>query len=485
MTKKTDVAIKAFRSAVDATVLEPGDTYFAEARKRAVWNGDIDRQPALIVQPTTDAQVASALTNARHLGFDITVRGGGHGFAGNAVADGAVMIDLSGMATVQVDPVAKRARVGAGAKWEELDAATAPHNLAVTGGFISHTGVAGLTLGGGMGWLTRRAGLSCDNVVSFRMVTADGRVVTASATENHDLYWALRGGGGNFGIVTEIEYQLLELNAMANVGLFFWPVKEARRPLQFARDYVQQLPRDVAGFIAGLSAPPAPFVPANLQGTPGFAVVIVNWATPEEHATSIAPLRALNPAFELVTPMPYTALQQMFNESSQWGTLAYEKALYFDQLTDAVIDTAITFLPRKAAPLSFTPMFPLGGAFADVPDDATAFGGSRSSRWCFNIAALADTPELLAADRVWTKAFWEALLPNANSAATYINFLADEDEERIKVSYGPVKYARLAAIKGTWDPENVFHHNANIKPAGVPAHRTLHLDKPSPATVRA
>jgi hypothetical protein len=316
------------------------------------------------------------------------------------------------------------------------------------------------------------------------MVTADGRIVTTSDTQFPDLYWALRGGGGNFGIVTEFEYALHHVPAMANVGLFFWRPEDARGPLQLARDYVHQLPRDIAGFVAGLSAPPAPFVPATLQGRPGFAVIIVNWGTADEHERAIAPLRALSPAFELVTPMPHVALQQMFDESAEWGMRGYEKALYFDELTDAVIDTAINFLPRKASPLSFTPIFPLGGAFADVPDDTTAFGGRRSARWVFNVAAIAPTPELLAADRVWTRAFWDALLPNASSAATYINFLADDDEQRIRASYGPEKYARLSATKARWDPENVFHHNANIKPAGVPAQRTLHLDKPTPATAK-
>jgi FAD/FMN-containing dehydrogenase len=459
-----DVATSILTGTFSGSVLAATDEGYGAALAAAVWNGDIRRRPALIVRPGSTAEVARALEVARHYGVGVTVRGGGHSFAGHAVAQDAVMIDLGRLNQISVDPKARRVRCGGGTTWAEMDAATAEHGFAVPGGFISHTGVAGLTLGGGLGWLSRPAGLSCDNLVSAEVVTADGRVVTASDHENADLFWALRGGGGNYGIVTSFEFALHQLSPMANLGLFFWRPQEAQEALRFARDLIPDLPGDMGGFVAGLNAPPAPFVPAQHHGIPGFAVAVVNWDSAEEHARVIAPLRDLNPLFELVTPIPHVALQQMFDDSAPWGILAYEKAIYLDALTDDVIDIMIEQLPAKASPGSFIPIFALGGAYARVPEDQTAFGGSRQTRWALNITAIATDKAAFAHDRNWVRDFWAELRPHANSSGSYINFLADDDEERIRASYGE-KYDRLAAIKATWDPNNVFHHNANIRPA--------------------
>jgi FAD/FMN-containing dehydrogenase len=457
-------AVAALRASVSGSAFTATDEGYEAALAAAVWNGDVRRRPALIVRPGSSAEVAGVLATARQHGLDVTVRGGGHSFAGHAVADGEVMIDLSRLNEISLDPGARRVRCGGGTTWAALDGATAEHGSAVPGGFVSHTGVAGLTLGGGLGWLSRQAGLSCDNLVSAEVVAADGRVVTASAQENPDLFWALRGGGGNFGVVTSFEFALHELSPMANLGFFFWRPQEARDPLRLARDLIPALPDDMGAFVAALSAPPAPFVPAEHQGIPGFAVLIVSWTSPEEHARVVAPLRDLKPLFELVTPIPHVALQQMFDEGTPWGIMAYEKAIYLDSLTDDVIDIMIERLPAKASPLSFAPIFALGGAYARVPEDQTAFGGSRQTRWAFNIAAIAADRDALAHDRIWVRDFWAALRPHANSSGSYINFLADDDEGRIRASYGE-KYDRLAAIKATWDPDNVFHHNANIRPS--------------------
>jgi FAD/FMN-containing dehydrogenase len=295
-------------------------------------------------------------------------------------------------------------------------------------------------------------------------VTADGRVVTASDQQNSDLFWALRGGGGNFGVVTSFEFALHQVSPMANLGFFFWRAQDGRDALRLARDLIPALPDEAGGFVAGLGAPPAPFVPTEHHGIPGFAVAIVNWDTAEEHAKIIAPLQDLKPLFELVSPIPHVALQQMFDESAHWGILGYEKAVYLDSLTDDVIDIMIERLPAKQSPMSFTPIFALGGAYARVPEDQTAFGGSRQTHWAFNITALATDPEVLDHDRTWVRDFWTALRPHASSSGSYVNFIADQDEERVRASYGE-KYDRLAAIKAIWDPDNVFHHNANIRPA--------------------
>jgi FAD/FMN-containing dehydrogenase len=455
--------LQAFRDSFGGQVILPGDLEYETARR--VWNGDIDRRPALIARCATPVDVAAAIELARQEDLELTVRGGGHNYGGSAVCDDGLMIDLSPMNAVRVDPGARRARCGGGSTWADLDGATQQHGLAVTGGFISHTGVGGLTLGGGMGWLTRKAGLTIDNLVSAQVVTADGRVLTASEAEHPDLFWALRGGGGNFGVVTEFEFALHEVGPLVNLALFFWPPEQGVDALRFSRDFVTRLPDGVGALIAGLSAPPAPFVPEAVRLTPGFALAVASWGSPEEHAALVAPVRdALPPLFELVTPIPYGALQKMFDEGNAWGMHAYEKALYLDDLSDEVIDLFADLLPRKASPLSFVPVFPLDGAYAAVGDDDTAFGGSRSARWAFNISAVAPVSELLVADQAWVRTFWEALRPNASGAGSYVNFMADVEEDRVRAAYG-AKYERLARIKGRYDPGNLFRHNVNIKPA--------------------
>jgi hypothetical protein len=456
-------ALEEFRAGFDGEALLPGDAAYDEVR--SVWNGNIDRRPALIARCRAPMHVAEAIALARREGLELSVRGGGHNFAGSAVCDDGLMIDLSTMNDVTVDAGARRARCGGGATWADLDGATQQHGLAVTGGFISHTGVGGLTLGGGMGWLTRKAGLSCDNLVSAEVVLADGQVVRASADQHEDLFWAIRGGGGNFGVVTEFEFALHEVGPLVQLCLFFWGADQGVEALRVSRDIVAGLPEGVGALIAGLSAPPAPFVPQEHQLAPGFALLIGSFGSPEEHAEIVAPVReALAPLFELVTPIPYTQLQKMFDEGNAWGTHAYEKALYLDELSDEVIAIFADQLPRKASPLSFVPVFPLDGAYADVGEEDTAFGGSRSARFVFNIAAICPVPELLEADRAWVRGFWEALRPHASSAGSYVNFMTDIEEDRVRAAYGAAKYDRLSRIKADYDPDNVFHLNANIKP---------------------
>ncbi len=454
--------IESFGKDFGGELLWPGEPAYEQARR--VWNGDIDRRPALIARCATAEHVAEAIEAGRASELELSIRGGGHNFAGLAVCDDGLMIDLSAIGDVTVDAATGRARCGGGATWAALDAATAAHGLAVTGGFISHTGVGGLTLGGGMGWLTSRAGLTCDSLVSAEVVLADGRIVTASEAEHEDLFWAIRGGGGNFGVVTQFEFALHELNPLANLGMFFWGPDRGVEALRLARDVLAGLPDDAGALLAGLSAPPAPFVPEQYRLQPGFALLIVNWGTPGEHEELIAPARAGEPLFELVTPIPYAELQKMFDEGNAWGTHAYEKAHYLDALTDDVIDIFAEHLPRKASPLSFSPVFPLGGAYARVDDDATAFGGPRSARFAFNIAAICPVPDLLPADRAWVRSFWEALRPHASDTGSYVNFMAEIEDDRVRAAYGPAKYDRLARIKADYDPENLFHRNANIKP---------------------
>jgi FAD/FMN-containing dehydrogenase len=422
----------------------------------------------VVVSCVSDADVTAALSFARARGLEVSVRGGGHNYAGHALCDGGLMIDLSPMKSIVVDAQARRVACGGGTTWGELDAATQEHGLAVPGGFISTTGVAGLTLGGGFGWLSRLAGLTSDNLLAADVVTADGRVLRATSDQNDDLFWALRGGGGNFGVVTSFEFNLTPVGPLVHLGMFLYSPEQGRDVFRFAREYVRGLPDECGVFLAGLSAPPEPFVPEEHQLAPVYAFAIVGFGDADTHAALIEPVRQAIPSLiELVTPMPYTALQQMFNGSAPWGILAYEKAVYLDELNDAAIEVILEEQPKKSFPLSFLPMFVLGGAYSRAAEDATAFGGSRTLTYMVNIAAAAPTPELYEADRTWARTFWSALVPHAVGIGSYVNFLTDADNDRVRAAYGPQKYDRLARIKAKYDPDNVFHLNANIPPSAA------------------
>ena len=457
-------SISRFLRSLPGAVLRPTDAGFAQARAEAIWNGAIAHQPALIVRPTSTEDVVATIASARESSAEVTVRGGGHSAAGSSVAEGAVMIDLSRMNGVRVDPEARRAYVGGGASWAAVDAATAPHGLAVVGGTVSHTGVAGLTLSGGMGWLTPQQGLACDNLVAATLVTADGRTVTASDQAHPDLFWALRGAGTNFGVVTELVFALHKVNPMANLGLFFWRLEDAVGPLTFAREYLFDLPERMSAVVAAMSAPAEPYVPEDHRGVPGIAVMVASWGSPEEHATALAPLRERNPLFELVTPLPYVALQQMLDDAEPWGIHAYAKSLNLDDLSDDAIGTLLGRLVRRRSPMSYVPMFTLRGRFREIPDDATAWGSPRSTRWALALLAIAPDEESYAADRAWVRDLWQALRPYASAEGAYLNFETDTDERRVRASYGEEKFRRLAALKAEWDPDNLFRHCPNIPP---------------------
>jgi hypothetical protein len=377
------------------------------------------------------------------------------------------MIDLSRMNDVRVDPDARRAYVGAGSSWADVDAATAPHCLAAVGGTVSHTGVAGLTLTGGMGWLTSQHGLACDNLVAATLMTADGRTVTVTDETEPDLMWGLRGAGTNFGIVTEFVYALHDVDPLANLALLFWPVADAAEPLASAREYLFQLPQSMGSLVAAMSAPPEPFVPEQHHGAPGIAVLVASWGSAEEHAAAVAPLREQGPLFELVTPLPYVALQQMLDNSEPWGIHAYAKSLNFDDLPDEAIAILLDRLPRRRSSMSYVPMLTLRGRYSEVPDDATAWGSPRTARWAAALIGVAWDDESFSADRVWVRELWQALRPYAASEGAYLNFESDPDQARVRASYGEQKYRRLAALKARWDPDNVFHHNPNVAPAAT------------------
>lgn len=462
MTRTIDDGLDTLRTAMTGAVLVPGDAGYDEAR--SLWNGEIDHRPAVVARCTSAADVMAALECGRRTGLEIGVRGGGHGYAGAAAPDGGLMIDLSGMNTVSVDPVARRARVGGGATLADLDAATQEHGLAVTGGTVSHTGVGGLTLGGGFGWLARQFGLSCDNVVSVEIVLADGRCVRADAANHPDLHWAVRGGGGNFGVVTEFEFALHEVGPIVHVGMLLYELDRGEEVTRLARDVMTSLPRQFGAAIAGINAPPAPFVPPEHHFAPVVGALVVGFGTAEEHARAIEPLLAASPLVEMIAPMPYVAVQQMLDEGGPWGVHSYGKALYVDELPDEALDTYVRQVRAKRSPMSQMLLFRLGGAYSDVTDDNTAFGGRRSAGWAVVIDAFGADAAMLAPDRDWVRASWDRMRSFAASGAEYVNLMVEYDESRIRATYG-AKYDRLAEIKGRYDPENLFHLNANIKPA--------------------
>jgi FAD/FMN-containing dehydrogenase len=420
----------------------------------------------VIAQCRSAADVSKAILFAREQGLDIAVRGGAHNPGGSSAVDDGLMIELSQLNEVTVDPEAKRVRVGGGALLGDLDAAAQAYGLATPAGLVSHTGVGGLTLGGGMGWLSRKHGLSIDNLVSVEIVTADGQIRRASEDENPDLFWAVRGGGGNFGVVTEFEFRLHEVGPMVQFGMLFWDLSKGTEMLQLAREVIAKLPPDVNIVPGSVSAPPAPFVPEQHHFQPGYVMVVTGFGSAEEHAQVLAEIRtALPPLFEFAAPMPYTALQQLLDEANAWGFHAYDKGFYLDDLSDEAIQVITENIPRKQSPGSVLLFYRLDQAYSEVAEDATAFSGSRTPGYAGFIIAVCPTPELLEQDKAWVRSFWDALVPHSRGIGSYVNAISDDNvDDRVKASYG-AKYDRLAAIKAQYDPDNVFHRNANIKPA--------------------
>jgi FAD/FMN-containing dehydrogenase len=457
--------LDVLRSRFSGRVITAADGDYDQAR--SVWNGAIDARPAVIARCAGAGDVAAAVDFAQDAGLEISVRGGAHSFAGAAVGDDGLTIDLSAICQVTVDPDARTARVGGGATLAQLDAATQEHGLATVGGTVSHTGVGGLTLGGGFGWLTPQFGLSCDNLLSVQVVTASGEVLRASDEQHPDLFWALRGGGGNFGVVTEFEFRLHPVGPLVQLSLFFWDLADGEAALALAQQVTADLPPNMGALIFGGNAPPAPFVPEQYHFRPGFGLIVAEFGVDGGHARLAEEIRAaLPPLVEFITPTSYTRLQQIIDESVPWGILAYQKALYLDALSPEVISIITAQLPRKQSPMSQLLAIPLGGAFCQIPDQATAFGGSRAPCVVVTAAAFAPEPGLLAADRDWARQLWQDLLPYSQGPGGYVNLMADYDADRVQASYGPAKYQRLAQIKAAYDPGNVFHRNANINPAG-------------------
>jgi FAD/FMN-containing dehydrogenase len=434
---------------------------------RRVWNAGIDRRPLMVARCLDEADVQAVVRFAsEHDDLEMTVRCGAHSMSGAAVADDAILVDLSRMNQVTVDEQARRVRVAGGALLGDIDAATQPYGLAVPTGLVSHTGVGGLTLGGGMGWLSRKFGLTIDNLVSARVVTADGEARRVSAEENPDLFWAVRGGAGNFGVVTEFEFALHEAGPMVQFGFLFWSLDQGPAALRHARTVIDELPDDVNVVVGGLNAPPAPFVPEEHQLQPGYAMIVVGFGSPAEHAGVMDRARAaVPPIVEFASPMPYVELQKMLDEANAWGFHAYDKGCYVEELSDGVIDALTETFPKKLSPLSLVLFYRLDGAYSRADEDGTAFSGGRSPRFGVFMIGVCPVAEMLPAEREWVRSMAEALRPYAARDGSYVNGSAEFDDQAVRSAYGAEKFERLARLKSTYDPGNLFRGSANIAPS--------------------
>ncbi len=458
------MTVNDLRGTLRGTLIQPHDEGYHEAR--AVWNGTIDRHPAVITKCAGTADVIAAVNFAREHDLEIAVRGGGHNVAGTAVCDDGIVIDLSAMRAVWVDPRTRTARVQGGALWSDVDHETQAHGLATTGGIVSHTGVAGLTLGGGIGWLMRKHGLTADNLLSADVVTADGEFIRASEDEHSDLFWALRGGGGNFGIVTSFEFALHPVGPTVLAGPVFWAADDTADVLRFYRNFARDAPDELGTVIRFGTIPPLPAVPEELHWRPAVAINACYAGPVDEGERVLRPLSEHGtPLLDLVSPKPYLAHQGGLDSTVLHGWHYYWKSTDLPELSDDLIDVFVDHAFAAESPRSYSVLFHLGGAVSRVDDDATAYTG-RGSPHNININGVwrpDEEEKYVESETAWTRRFFDALEPHREGV--YVNFLdADDGTQRVRESYGEDTYRRLTEIKTEYDPENVFHLNQNIEP---------------------
>ncbi len=442
--------------------LLPEDPGYDLARR--VWNGTIDRRPAIIVRPFTTADVAATIALARRRELPLAVRGGGHSIPGHSMCDDGIVIDLAEIRSVRVDADARRARVGGGALLGDLDRATQAHGFAVPAGQVSHTGVGGLTLGGGIGYLMRRFGLTIDSLCTAEVVTADGDVVRASSESHPDLFWALRGGGGNFGVVTEFEFALHPVGPIVTAGVLVYPFARAGEVLRASRELMRTAPDDLSIHEILITVPAHPPFPPELHGTKAVFLVPLHVGGEDAARADLAPLRELGPAFDLVGPMPYVALQSMIDGDNRAGLGHYSRSHWLAGYEDALIDTLVEQFAHAQSPLAHVITARMGGAVERVSADATAFRHRSASNLLWIIGYWPDPQNDPTPHRAWVESVFEAATPFA-TGGVYVNGLEDEGPERVRAAYGDATFARLRRVKRAWDPDNVFRHNQNIPPA--------------------
>ena len=450
----SESVIEEFRGRFGGPLIQPGDEAYEQARN--VWNGNIDKRPALIARCLGVADVIDAVNFARDNNLLVALRGGAHNAAGHGTCDGGIVIDMSAMKAVHVDPAKKTVRAQPGATWADFDRETLAFGLATTGGVVSNTGIAGLTLGGGLGWLMGKHGLTVDNLVSADVVTAVGGFLKADESENEDIFWALRGGGGNFGVVTSFEYRLHDVEPLVLGGMVLHPLDRAKEVLEFYREFSSNIPDEAEAFTAVLTSP---------EGDPVIAMLLGYNGPIDEGERILRPAREFGPPIaDLVQPMPYGVRQTLMDEGLiAHGVQRYWKSAFTDTLSDELIDAVIEGAKSFVSPMSIIAMFRIHGAATRVETDATAFG-LRQAQWDVNIISQWTDPDDNEEQIAWTRQFWATMEPHI-SGSTYVNHIAADDKpERVRASYGP-NYDRLAALKKKYDPTNMFRLNPNIRPA--------------------
>jgi FAD/FMN-containing dehydrogenase len=458
----TETAVDALRARFRGPLIGPRDADYDSAR--SIWNAMVDKRPAVVARCTGPADVVAAVSFGREHDLPVAVRGGAHSAAGKGTCDDGIVIDLSLMQGVRVDPATKRVRAQGGVKWGEFDHETQAFGLATPGGVISTTGISGLTLGGGFGWLTRRFGLSCDNLLSVDLVTAAGEQLVCSKDENADLFWALRGGGGNFGVATSLEYQAHDVGPLILGGLIGWPLAQAPEILAFHREQTRSAPDELGISAAFVTAPPLPFVPEALQFQPAIAVILCWSGDIDEGREVIKPWLDLAPPIQMVDALPYTFMQSIQDDLAPPGRHSYWKSGYLTELTDDAIAALAGVAAKVPSPFSLAELVLWGGAVSRVGADDTAFG-QRDGRFLFNAISIWEDPSVSDANIAWAREFYDVLQPFATDGV-YVNFLSEEGGDRVVEAYGAEKYARLARIKAQYDPDNLFRLNQNILPAG-------------------
>ncbi len=453
-------ALKTLRQQFSGQLILPSDIHYDEARK--VYNGMIDKFPGLIARCSTVEDVKAAVQYARRHDILAAVRGGGHNGAGLGVCDEGLVIDLGAMKKIEVEPEKRQVRVQPGCTQGDIDEATHPFGLAVPSGIISSTGIAGLTLGGGHGYLSRKYGLTIDNLLEAELILADGRQVKASESENADLFWAIRGGGGNFGVVTSFLFQAHPVHTVYG-GPMFWPLEQSREVMAWYRDFQQRSSEDIYGFLSIMKVPPAPSFPEALHLKPVCGIIWCYTGDKEKADEAFREVRAKHPPIlDGVGPMPFPALQGMFTPLLPPGLQWYWKGDFVRELSDEAIAIHMDFGSRIPGVMSTMHLYPVDGAVHRVGPEDTAFG-YRDARWSMVIAGIEENPAHKEAISSWAKEYWAALHPYS-AGASYINFMMEEGQERVKATYQH-NYARLARIKAKYDPENFFRVNQNIEPA--------------------
>jgi FAD/FMN-containing dehydrogenase len=452
-----------FRARFGGQLILPGEDRYEEARR--VWNGMIDRHPAMVARCSSTADVVLAVNFARENGLLVAVRGGGHNVAGFGTCDDGLVIDLSPMKAIQVDPKSKTAKAQPGLTWGEFDRATQSHGLATPGGLVSSTGIAGFTLGGGIGWLLHKYGMTIDNLISAEVVNADGKVVTTNESLNADLFWGIRGGGGNFGIVTSFEYRLHPVGPNVFAGALMYEVAKASEVLDFYAKWAPSTPDELTTMAEFATLPIDPSVPQAMQGKRVLAIAMCySGDSAEEGRRAVKPLSEFSkPDIDLLGVVPYVKFQSIFDALVPKGIRSYWKTAYIAELSRGAIEAFTRAATRLPAPTSAIDIHHVKGAATRVPPDNTAFS-HRETPYIVNIIGLWNNQTEDVAGIDWVRATWNSLQP-FSTGATYVNFMSSEPEDQVRAAYGPEKYAKLSALKRKYDPNNLFHVNQNIKPA--------------------